>query len=150
MIAPVVKSIRVRCTPEHAFHVFTAELDAWWPLSTHSLAAGTDGAEAVACAIEPEVGGRWYEVWASGEEHAIGSVTAWDPPRLLAVDWNPSFEERPSTRLEVRFEPDGDGTLVELTHSGWELLGGQGSEARASYQRGWDRVLEPYLARLSS
>ena len=37
-IAPVRKSINVKATPEHAFEVFTAKIDRWWP-KTHGIGA---------------------------------------------------------------------------------------------------------------
>ena len=36
-ITPVRKSLRVDCTPERAFEVFTAEGGRWWPTNTHSI-----------------------------------------------------------------------------------------------------------------
>ena len=36
-ITPVRKSLRVECTPERAFEVFTAEVGTWWPTRTHSI-----------------------------------------------------------------------------------------------------------------
>ena len=44
---------------------------------------------------------------------------------------------RPPTELEVRFTRQGEGTLVELEHRGWEGLGEIAEEARASYGTGW-------------
>ena len=34
-IGPVRKSVRVRSSPEHAFRVFTHEMDSWWPINYH-------------------------------------------------------------------------------------------------------------------
>lgn len=40
VVAPVVKSVHVTCSPEHAFEVFTREIGSWWPLETHALHPG--------------------------------------------------------------------------------------------------------------
>jgi hypothetical protein len=37
--------------------------------------------------------------------------------------------------------PEGDGTRVELVHSGWEAYGDDAAASRASYDTGWDIVL---------
>ena len=42
-IEPVVKSLRLKLTPDEAFTLFTEEVDTWWPLDTHSV--GEDEAE---------------------------------------------------------------------------------------------------------
>ena len=39
-IAPVLKSVHVSCSPEHAFAVFTREIGSWWPLETHAIHPG--------------------------------------------------------------------------------------------------------------
>lgn len=48
--------------------------------------------------------------------------------------------------VEVRFEPDGDGTRVELEHRGWEHYGDEAEQAMAGYEGGWDVVLGRYLS----
>jgi hypothetical protein len=47
--------------------------------------------------------------------------------------------------VEVAFLPDGDGTRVELTHTGWEALGERAEQARRSYDQGWVPVLERFV-----
>ena len=31
------KSVFVRCTPEHAFHVYTERMSEWYPIEGHSI-----------------------------------------------------------------------------------------------------------------
>ena len=54
-IAPLRKSITVKATPEHAFHVYTAEFDSWWPRSHHIGKSPMKKA-----IIEGRAGGRCY------------------------------------------------------------------------------------------
>jgi hypothetical protein len=56
--------------------------------------------------------------------------------------WKPNSTPRPPTELEVRFTPEGGGTLVELEHRGWERLGEIAEDSRAEYGTGWVRVLD--------
>ena len=50
------------------------------------------------------------------------------------------------TRQEVAvaFHHAGDGTRVELVHSGWEHFGEKAAEMRAGYDSGWNFVLGLY------
>jgi len=75
-------------------------------------------------------------------------VLAWEPPARFVIDWhvNPTS---PSTELEVRFVPEGEGTRVELEHRGWEAYGDEGADRAASYNSGWDLVLKPFIAAAS-
>ena len=79
-----------------------------------------------------------------GRDAVWGKVLAWEPPTRLQFTWRPGFaDETPDTELEVTFTPEGDGTRVELVHSGWEKLE-DGAKSRAGYDGGWDGVLEAY------
>jgi hypothetical protein len=139
---PVVeRTIDLRCSADHAFTMFTARMTDWWPLATHSFGAGMDDHEAVACVLEPHVGGRLYEVLDDGRAFDWGRVVVFAPGELVAFDWNPSLERRPYTRVEVRFTATGrDSCRVELTHRGFEAWA-QPSAARDSYDEGWGHSL---------
>jgi hypothetical protein len=137
----VERSIDVRCSAEHAFTVFTDRIADWWPLATHSLGAGMDDHDAVSCVLEPRAGGRLYEVLDDGRELAWGRVVAWEPGAFLALDWNPSLEQQPFTRVEVRFTATGpEACRVELTHRGFEAWE-RPSATRDSYDAGWGLTL---------
>jgi hypothetical protein len=135
----VRKSVVVDCSPEHAFDTFTARIHDWWPFDIHAPGDGPTH-DAV---FEPAVGGRVYSRTAEGE-HEWATVTAFEPPSRVAVDWHVTAG-KPSTELEVRFLPEGDGTRVELEHRGWERWGDEASETFASYNNGWDTVLKPFV-----
>ena len=74
-IAPVTKTLIVAASQSHAFDVFTAGIDRWWPKS-HNLG----GSPPLKSVIEPRVGGRWYTVHADGREVVVGHMRAWEPP----------------------------------------------------------------------
>jgi len=134
--------VSVRCSVAHAFDVFTARLGEWWPVRTHSVAAGTERT-AVAAAIEGRIGGRIFETQDDGTERTWGTVTAWEPPRRLAILWTVS-DEGADTELEVRFEPVEEGTRVTLSHRGWDT-----AERRSSYEDGWPGVLHAFAAAIT-
>jgi uncharacterized protein YndB with AHSA1/START domain len=133
---PVRKSITVRCTPEQAFDLFTVRLSSWWPLLTHSIAQEN----AVACGIEPQVGGAVFELTRDGTRCAWGHVLTWDPPRRLTLYWHPGMEERLGQEVEVTFTPVDAGTRVDLEHRNWAQLGDQADVHRNGYDRGWEGV----------
>jgi uncharacterized protein YndB with AHSA1/START domain len=71
-------------------------------------------------------------------------VLEWVPPTRFVLAWKPNDSSRPPTEVEVRFTPEGGGTLVELEHRGWERLGEIAAEARQTYGGGWVRVLSRF------
>jgi uncharacterized protein YndB with AHSA1/START domain len=140
LVEPVQKTLHVRCSRERAFEVFTREIGSWWPIGRYSV--GESKVEEVV--FEEHADGRVYERNDDGTEKDWGRVLAWDPPASFAMAWSPGGDPEKPTRLEVRFEADGDGTRVDLTHSGWEILAEGAQESRDSYNGGWDTVLGYY------
>ena len=127
------KTVLVDFTPEEAFDLFTARIDKWWPVSTHSY--GGDDVKNVV--LEPRLGGRLFEVTDAGEQD-WGSVLAWEPPHRLLLDWQ--IGEASGTEVEVTFEPEGPGARVVLEHRGFGA-----PDPRERYSDGWDVVLAPFV-----
>jgi len=69
--APVRKSITVKASPEHAFEVFTAAIDSWWPRSHHIGKVPPKRG-----LIEGRVGGRCYSQQVDGTDCPWGQITA--------------------------------------------------------------------------
>jgi uncharacterized protein YciI len=130
-IAPVRREIRVACDPDTAFDLFTAHIGAWWPLGTHSV-FGSRATVAFEDGVLVERLGRDRAVW--------GAVLDWNRPTGFRMTWHPGQGPERATEVEVAFAGDGDGTLVTLTHVGWEHLA-EPEAARAEYDRGWPGVL---------
>jgi SAM-dependent methyltransferase len=61
----------------------------------------------------------------------VGRVVAWEPGSRIELEWHPAdWQPDEVTRIELRFEPAGDGTRVTLEHHGWgELIGDAGEVA---------------------
>ena len=130
-VAPLRRQVRVRCDTDTAFELFTAHLGAWWPLDTHSV-FGARGSVAFEDGVVVERHGAESAVW--------GTVLRWDRPTGFAMTWHPGHGPERATEVAVHFAPDGDGTIVTLTHSGWERLA-EPDAARKEYDRGWPHVL---------
>lgn len=133
---PVRKSISVRCSPEQAFELFTTRFSTWWPLKSHSIAQE----DAVACGIEPGVGGEVYEIASDGTRCRWGHVLAWDPPRRLTLYWHPGMDAQAGQEVELTFTGTDSGTRVDLEHRNWARLGEQAEAARNGYDQGWESV----------
>ena len=149
--APVQRTVVVNAPPDRAFAVFTAGFAGWWP-STHHIGK----ADMAHCAIEPQVGGRWFERGVDGSECLWGHVLAWEPPTRVVLSWmtNGQWAHDPdpakASEVEVTFAPAGDGrTRVTLEHRHFErhqdgglLAEGVGGEG------GWNNILAAYVAQV--
>ena len=125
----VRKTVVVDFAPEEAFRLFTAGIASWWPVASHSY-----GGDAVTDVVfEPRVGGRVYEVTASGEQE-WANVRQLDPPNRFVLEW--LIGDAAGTEVEVRFTPEGPGSRVELEHRGFGA-----ADPRNRYAGGWDVVL---------
>jgi uncharacterized protein YndB with AHSA1/START domain len=142
-LAPVRKSVTVNRPVEEAFRLFTAEIAAWWPLPTHSVAAE----RAETAVFEPREGGRVYERKADGSISYWAEVVAWEAPRRFVLAWQPNPDAPAATEVEVRFTPEDRRTRVDLEHRGWERLGEAADAKRSEYETGWDGVLDLYAGR---
>ena len=56
----------------------------------------------------------------------------------------PGHDDARATRLEVRFSAEGDGTRVDLEHTGWEILAAEARGDREELRRGLGHVLGYY------
>ena len=144
-LAPVLKEIVVEATPKHAFEVFTAGIDGWWPKS-HGIGA----TPIVRSVIEPLVGGRWYTRHEDGSDVVLGHVSVWEPAQRFIVSWEISAQWKPDARVElaseveVRFVSEAPGrTRVVLEHRNFERMGLEpGETMRKGVDGGWPGLLE--------
>jgi len=140
---PLIKSIVVPWTPEAAFKRWTTDIATWWPWQSHSVGQK----EVKTLVFGSEVGGRILEIWHDGSEHEWGRVTRWEPPALVRYTWYPDRTAESAQDIEVRFEPEGSGTRLTLTHTGWERLGAEAKKARRGYPIGWQYVMAMYAGK---
>ncbi|GAB2595245.1 SRPBCC domain-containing protein [Kribbella endophytica] len=138
-LEPLVKTVVVPTAPERAFRLFTEEFGKWWPLATHSVR----GDEATDVRLEGAVGGQIVEYDAGGPVGSWGTVSDWDPPHTVSFTWHPGSDPKQAGRVTVRFRAKDNGTLVELTHTGWERRP-DGAQVRENYDTGWDFVLRHF------
>jgi uncharacterized protein YndB with AHSA1/START domain len=133
-------SRRFAAPPERVFAAWTNPdvLREWWAAN-----AGWKGADAE---VDLRRGGRYrlgMRDTASGAVHVVtGEYTDVDPPARLAYTWRwegdpPEMRGSEDTEVVVDFLPDGHGTLVVLTHSGFA-----DERIRDMHGAGWTTCLD--------
>ncbi|WP_328606439.1 SRPBCC family protein [Amycolatopsis sp. NBC_00345] len=119
---------RLRHRPERVWPMVTdpAELKHWFP---------------AAMSGEFEPGATIRFTFEGATESSEGKVLTFDPPRVFEFSWN-------SDVLRIELTPDGDGCLLEFTHT---FNRGEPAIAQLSAGRtaaGWDTCLDALGARL--
>lgn len=124
----VETSIEIERPAEVVFKLWTEEMNLWWPRFGEKFRYTFAPADVAPDQIhlEPEVGGRLYEVFADGEELVIGTVVAVDPPHSITYTWR-APEWPADTTVNVTFrEVLGSTTVVKVEHSGFDAIGLEG------------------------
>lgn len=138
MNEPVIREIRVRCSRDHAFAVFTAEINAWWPAGHRRF--GSDST----MRLEAAAGGRFSEHAKNGEEALLGEVLLCDPPGRILYSWYPGAISGP-TLVDITFSEDAGETVVRVVHSeGESELGEMWPTRAAKFSSSWDEVLPAF------
>jgi uncharacterized protein YndB with AHSA1/START domain len=124
--------------PDRVFAAWTdtAQLAEWY---------GPEGMKAEIFANDLTVGGQYSLVMksAEGEYHLSGEYEEIDPPRKLVFTWKWKTSDE-TTRVTIELRPEGDGTHLRLTHTGFAE-----AEQASSHNQGWSSSLndlERYLA----
>ncbi len=141
MIEPIRLSFDVDCPADHAFEVWTARIDRWWP-ADHTVSGAADAT----VVLEGRAGGRIFERTTAGIEHEWGEVTIWEPPTRLGYLWHLRRDRADATEVEIKFIDRGDSrTRVEIEHRGWEALGAEGESWRDRNHGGWATLLPHFI-----
>jgi uncharacterized protein YndB with AHSA1/START domain len=142
LIEPIRITFDVDCAVEHAFGVWTARIDQWWPRD-HTVSAEDD----LTVVLEGRPGGRIFERRTSGVEHDWGEITTWEPPTRLGYTWHLNLDRSDVTEVEVRFVATSQSaTRVEIEHRGWERLGSRGEPVRDRNRGGWATLLPHFIS----
>ena len=142
MIEPLRLSYEIRCSPEHAFDVWTTRVSTWWPKG-HSASGDPD----TLVVLEPREGGRIFERTPDGTEIEWGQITLWSPPRRFAYVWHIGRDRSDATDVELTFVDVGDGTTrLDIVHAGWQRLGAEGPAWREANTAGWSALVPSFVA----
>lgn len=132
-LGDVAKTVTVPVLVHEAFRVFVEEPMDWVPPGHKYLK------DATLIAIEPGVGGRFFERDATGAEAVHGVITEWDPPSRLVMtwrvgeNWQPIFDDEKASFIILTFTETAPGsTKVVLTHSQFHRHGAAAAAIRAA------------------
>lgn len=140
-------SVHVGVSPERAFEIFTGDISTWWRKGTYYW-NHPDTADRYE--FEQRLGGRLLEHY-DGGVFEVGTITKWEPGSLLQYTWREeSWSADEVTTVTVRFTADGDGTLVDVSHDGWETLGESALDSLGGYSEGWLELLAFYSAQVAA
>jgi uncharacterized protein YndB with AHSA1/START domain len=116
-------SVAIEVPPAEAFELFTHEINRWWRRGPKYRNAG--GRRGIVH-LEARLDGRLFESFdtATGESvFESGRIVVWKPPTQLAFTWrNTVFAPHERTLVQIDFQATRSGTLVTVTHSGWDSI----------------------------
>jgi uncharacterized protein YndB with AHSA1/START domain len=136
-MSAVHREVFVRCSPAHAFTVFTQQVDLWWPPAHRRQAGG-------AMLLEARTGGRFGELAPDGALLAWGEVRACEPGARLLLSFLPGGGPQP-TEVEVRFSTVGEATLVQIEHRVADSgLGALWPDRARLFDRNWSALLAAF------
>jgi uncharacterized protein YndB with AHSA1/START domain len=103
----LTQEVRIDASPETVFQFFTdpSRMVRW---------------KGRAATLDPRPGGI-YRVEINDQATALGEYVELDPPRRVVITWGwegATAVPPGSSTVEFELEPDGDGTIVRLTHRG--------------------------------
>jgi len=134
----IYHSISLRCNPQKAFELFTANkhLEKWLTQVAN---------------VEPKIGGKYELFWNPDDKEndsTIGcKILAIAPSRFLCFEWKgpKRFKHfmnnvRPLTNVLIFFISHPEGTEVHLLHTAWRDTT-EWEEARQWFDKAWEMVL---------
>lgn len=123
----------LEASPAKVYEALTGDLSDWWG---SPFLVGGEAAEGVF--LEAELGGKFYERWAGGGGHLLGTVTTLAPGRYLKLQGYLSLPGPLSGVLEFDLEPKDGGTMLQLFHS---AVGSFHWQAEEHYKTGWAHLI---------
>lgn len=135
---PIHKTTTVPLSPQEAFDLFLADLNAWWPKDRHAAHPASR------FIVEPRKNGRITEFTPDGTRIHWGTIIGWDDGRFMAFTWHPDGDEDAATVVAVSFKQTAAGCQINLTHGGFDVLGDVADAVSTSYLIGWDLTLGSY------
>ncbi len=121
---------RVDASPDVVFRAWIDRFDQWF-------------AEAGAIRMRAEVDAPYFfETFHRGKRHPhYGRILAVEPDRLLEMTWmNEAGTHGVETVLRIEIAPDGDGSLLRLTHNGF-----RDETTSAEHGEAWEQLLRERL-----
>ncbi len=135
----IVNSVLLHLDVPAAFALFTKRIGEWWPANRrHTRDPGS--------AILLLASGRFFERANDGQEVELGKVTTWAEPHRILLDFYIATGPDHPTEVEIRFEREGAGTRVTVTHRSKPQSAHLWEERSPKYAASWQNVLEALVS----
>jgi Activator of Hsp90 ATPase homolog 1-like protein len=147
-VDPVIRESVVRASLVTCFTTFVDRIATWWPPEHHVGGPASD------MRIEPEVGGRCYDVTEDGSESQWGTVLVFDRPDRLCfawhvqADWTIDLDPQRQSDVDVTFTASGaDQTVVRIEHRHLERHGDGAPGLRVGVDSpgGWSAIVARFV-----
>ena len=115
--------------PRRVFLALTGEIGFWWD---HRFKEGAS------VALEPRIGGRFYEE--TGPDGAVlyATVTRFEPPSRLVLEGPMGMPGAVLSVMDFQLVEEGEGCRLSLRHS---ILGLLEKPLIEDYRQGWAQIL---------
>ena len=140
MTEDIRKSVTVPLDSKAAFDLYFKRMADWWPLESHSMSAHDDK-PARTVKVDLKVGGNITELTHDDREEVWGTITALTSGRSLSYDWYVGRPREEATKVVIAFSDVPEGCRIDLTHTGFEVLGAEAQTMAKRYDTGWNMVL---------
>lgn len=96
--------------------------------------------------LDLRVGGEYQiDMHGEGEDYVhTGKYLEIDRPHRLVFTWHSEGTQQQETIVKLEMKPDGDGTLLTLTHERFP-----GAESRDNHEEGWTVIMSKLSEALS-
>ncbi len=109
---------------------------------------GPTGVTCTDVAIDARPGGQYRIAMANAAGNPVvvlGRFLELDPPRKICMTWAWESQPQAETRVTVRFDPVGDGSLLTLRHEQFET-----ASASRAHTEGWESSFDCLAAHLGA
>ncbi|WP_270180017.1 helix-turn-helix domain-containing protein [Alkalihalobacillus sp. CinArs1] len=131
----IEQEIRIQAPIDQVFKSLTEDINSWW---AYRLCG-----EGSTLSFEPEVGGRFIEVGASGEAGALwGTITFINAPYEIRLNGLLGMQGAVNSAYSYKLREEDGETVIALSHHASGLLD---PEWHSAHDGGWKELLGTFL-----
>lgn len=128
----IEQEVTIEASSRRVFDALTKEISAWWGAPYLVSEAAQD------IVLEPELGGRFYEVWGENEGVLWATVTGIKWGERLELTGPIGMRGAVQAVVSFELEPKGNATILRLSH---QAVGEVTKETEENYGQGWQDLV---------
>jgi uncharacterized protein YndB with AHSA1/START domain len=128
----ITHEVMIKATPNRVYNAITNKIAAWWGTPYLYTRLAKD------IVLEPKLGGRFYEVWGTGQGRLWGTVTQIKKNEWIEITGNLGMKGAVQGTICFALEAKDGATLLTLTH---HAIGQISEETESGYVVGWKDLL---------